>query len=344
MTWKNCSVCGRSYNDTKGGCTDKACKNFDPSTAGGGKPNAPTGSVRGTGGGIQTMGTQTSGGVLKTPVVPQQKPLAPPKFLPSTPVVTSVSLVDSVLPDTPILPWIAEPTIQAGKPSPKGIELKPETFTLLCHRGEKSEWWPEPRMRLAGGGMNVFEPWPGKTMTEIWKKLVEEVKKEAGFNVKQKVAAYAQYLRATGRPFALASARTTGGAFEGYSYVIEIKNARTFLWGKDFTLGPPANFKDTQKTTYERIINQNKETFTKDTIDTDYIVLNADTIADSTILGFGHKTGTYEVTFLHDVPLSFIKSVNGAAPSTLQIYTKGELEKLADSAHKQTALKLFRQG
>lgn len=179
-------------------------------------------------------------------------------------------------------------------------------------------------------------------MTDIWKKLVEEVGKRPGFNVNSKVADYAQYLRAEGKPFALATARTTSGAFEGYSYVIEIENARTFRWGKNFTLGAPANFKDTQKTTYTRIINQNPEIFTRDTIDADYIVLNADTIAESTILGFGHKTGTYEVTFLHDLPLSFIKSVNGSAPSTLGIYSKEQLKALPDSKHKQTALKLFR--
>jgi len=208
--------------------------------------------------------------------------------------------------------------------APKGIELKADTFTLLCYRGEKTDWWPEPRMRLACGGMNVFEPWTG-SMSDIWKRLVQDVKAQAGFNVKQKVAAYAQWLRATGRPFALATARTTSGSFSGNSYVIEIKNARTFLWSKNYTLGPAANYKDTTKTKYERTVNKNVEVWEKDTIETDYIVLNADTIEKSTILGFGHKTGTYEVTFLHDVPLSLVKSVNGADPKTLGIYTKEQL-------------------
>jgi len=222
--------------------------------------------------------------------------------------------------------------------------LAAEPFTLVCYRGEKSEWWPPPRMRLAPGGMNVFEPWPGKTITDFWKKLVEAVKSQPGFNVKQKVAAYAQYLRAEGRPFALATARTASGAFEGYSYVIEIPNARTFRWGNDYTLGPPANFKDTKKTTYQRMVNQNLETFTKDTIDADYIVLNADTIAESKILGFGHLTGTYEVTFLHDLPKSFVKTVNGVTPKSLNIYTEEEVKALDESKEKQTTLKLFRRG
>jgi hypothetical protein len=316
MPWKNCSGCGMSYNDQKGGCTNKVCKNFDRNTA---------------------SGTPSHGGVAKL-----NMQVVPPKFSPSTPALTSV-FVAPASPDRPIVPWIATPTTRPAKPPPRGVELKAESFTLICYRGEKSEWWPEPRMRLAAGGMNVFEPWPGKTMTEIWDHLVKQVKNEAGFNVKQKVAAYAQYLRASGRPFALATARTTGGAFEGNSYVIEIKEARTFLWGNDFALGPPANFKDTQKTAEVRIINQNKETWWNDTISTDYIVLNADTIAESTILGFGHKTGTYEVTFLHDLPLSFVKSVNGTAPSTLKMYTEEDLRKPPDSKDKQTALKLFRK-
>lgn len=335
MGWKNCSECRWSYDDRKGGCRNSACKKFDRSTVSG-MEGAPKPSVQGTGGGTPTMGAQTSGGV---------KTLAPPKFVPSTPILAAASNVGSVVPDTPIQPWIETAKTQPGAIAPKGVPLKAEPFTLTCYRGEKSEWWPEPRMRLACGGMHVFEPWPGNTIPEIWKKLVEEVRKAPGFTVKQQVAAYAQYLRKEGRPFALASARTTGGKFEGYAYVIEMKNARTFLWGKNLTLGPLANFKDTQQTTYERIVNQNVEIWTKDTIDTDYIVLNADTIAESTILGFGHKTGTYEVTFMHDIPLSFVKSVNGEEMSSFKakIYSEEQVEKQPDSNHKQTALKLFRE-
>lgn len=328
MAWRNCAVCNWSYNDKKGGCTNKACKNYDPGTAAGTQPAQSSGSVK-----ILSQGSSAA----------RKQPPAPPTLLPSPLVANPVSVSDPRTLDPPILSWLNPQTAQRGASAPKGTEMAAEPFTLVCYRGEKSEWWPEPRMRLAAGGLNVFEPWPGGTIADVWKTLVEAVKKEAGFNVKQKVAAYAQYLRATGRPFALATARTTSGAFDGYSYVIEIPNVRTFRWGKDYTLGPPANFTNTLKTTYERVVNQNVEIWTKDTIDADYIVLNADTIADSTILGFGHLTGTYEVTFLHDLPLSFVKSVNGAAPNTLKIYTEEELKKLPDSKHRQTALKLFRK-
>jgi hypothetical protein len=322
MTWRNCTECGWSYNDKLGGCTNKACKNYNTGIATGTQPTQSVPSMQRHSG--------SAGITLK-------KPLAPPAFSPSPLMAQSVSVANPVTFDAAILPWVNP---QAAV---KGTPLAAEPFRLVCYRGEKSEWWPPPRMRLAPGGMNVFEPWSGQTIADIWKKLVELVGKEPGFNVKQKVAAYAQYLRAEGRPFALASARTTAGSFVGYSYVIEIPNARTFRWGKDCTLGPPANFKDTTKTTYERVINQNVETFTKDTIDADYIVLNADTIADSTILGFGHMTGTYEVTFLHDLPLSFVKTVDGVAPNALQIYTEEALKKLPDTKEKQTALKLLRK-
>lgn len=303
MGWKTCSACGRHYNDKLGGCANSACAQYDKACG--------------------------SGAV-------QSKPVTPPVFS-ASPLVTHT--VSSTVPRTSDAPSLAPVN---PLPAVKGTPLLAERFTLVCYRGEKSAWWPAPQMRLAAGGMRVFEPWPGKTVADIWAKLVEEVKCQPGSTVKKKVQAFAQHLRAEGRPFALASARTRGGAFEGYSYVIEIPNARTFRWADDYTLGTPANFTNTAKTTYQRMINQNLETFTRDTIDADYIVLNADSIADSTILGFGHLTGTYEVTFLHDVPQSFITSVNGEPLSSLQIHTKEALQKLPDTDQKRTALKLFR--
>jgi hypothetical protein len=314
MPWRNCSECGRSYNDTKGGCTNRACKKFDQNA-------------------VKATVAQTS----------TVRSVAPPKMLPSSLVASPIPRIDNPVQSDPvILSWVAtQGAKQSGLPPPKGAELNAEPFTLICYRGEKSEWWPEPRMRLACGGMHVFEPWPGKSISDIWKKLVEEVRKEAGFTVNQKVAAYAQYLRASGRPFALATARTTSGSFTvDYNYVIEIENARTFRWRKDYTLGQAANFKDMSKTKYTRIVNQNAEVWEKDNIDADYIVLNADTIAASTILGFGHKTGTYEVTFLHDLPLSCVKLVNSQKPAP---FTREQLEKMPESDKKQTALKLFRK-
>ncbi len=81
--------------------------------------------------------------------------------------------------------------------------------------------------------------------------------------------------------------------------MIKIPGARTFRWNKNLTLGAPANF------------------IKPEDIDGDYIVLNADRIADSTILGFGHHCGTGEVTFFHDLPLKFVETVDsgkGALP------------------------------
>ena len=340
MVWRNCSECTWSYNDTKGGCRNSACAKFDPNSLSGGGKSSGNPSLAHQPPGINpvpTFGAPKNAGIPKSTGIPKNT------GLPKNTGVTPGILAPDVVPDTPIVPWIQTSPQQSERPGPKGAPKPAEAFTLVCYRGEKSEWWPEPRMRLAGG-MRVFEPWPNKGdgIQDIWDQLVKEVRKQPGFNAASKAAAYAQYLRATGRPFALASARTTGGAFEGYSYVIEIEGARTFRWGKDCTLGPPANFTNTNKTTYTKMVNQNREVWTQDTIDADYIVLNADSIAESTILGFGQKTGTYEVTFLHDLPLRFVKTVNGVAPAALGIYAKEAIEKMPDSKHKQTALKLFR--
>jgi hypothetical protein len=126
-------------------------------------------------------------------------------------------------------------------------------------------------------------------MVERWEQLRKDIQERAFGNV----AAYAQYLRAEGRVYALATARSTTGSFSAsYNYLIEIKDARMFYWAKNRTLGDPAPFSDERS------------------VDKDYIVLNADTIADSTILGFGHNTGTREVTFFHDMPIEFVVSCN----------------------------------
>ena len=51
----------------------------------------------------------------------------------------------------------------------------------------------------------------------------------------------------------------------------------------------------------------------------DYIVLNAATIAESTILAVGHKCGTYEVTFVHDLPIKYVLRCNAEPISRLKI-------------------------
>ena len=62
-----------------------------------------------------------------------------------------------------------------------------------------------------------------------------------------------------------------------------------------------------------------------DKVDADYIVLDADTIAASTVLGFGHKTATFEVTFFHDMPLDLVAKVNGKPTSEVALKAWSDL-------------------
>ncbi len=182
----------------------------------------------------------------------------------------------------------------------------PTTLTLF--RGEKKQWWPPPEIRLMSG-MTLYQPWLPNNASSLWNKLVQEVKGKPGLSLDKKVADYAQFLRATGRPFALATAWTQAGSFTSdYGYVIKIPNAHLYYWGgtKDApAIGNP-------------IINPNQ-------VNKDFIVLNAATVAGSTILGFGHNTATKEITFFHDLPIQFIASCNSIPVSTLKIKTKNEL-------------------
>ena len=56
----------------------------------------------------------------------------------------------------------------------------------------------------------------GQIDCSLWNTLKNEVKGALGTSLEKKVAAYAQYLRATGRPFALATAWTDVGSFTPY--------------------------------------------------------------------------------------------------------------------------------
>jgi len=162
---------------------------------------------------------------------------------------------------------------------------------LRCYRGEQKKSWPPPSIRLISG-LTVFEPWIGD-IPSLWTQLQNDIRR----NGEGSVNGYAQYLRATGRPYALATARTAVGSYEvDYNYVIEIQNARAFLWASDTRLelgdeapGFVAN---------EAAVNAH------------YIVLDSDTVADSTVLGFGHNTGTKEVTFFRGIPASAVALCN----------------------------------
>ncbi len=93
---------------------------------------------------------------------------------------------------------------------------------LTLYRGEKNNWWPAPEVRLICG-MTLYGPWQPTEVSSLWNTLKNEVKGALGTSLEKKVAAYAQYLRATGRPFALATAWTDVGSFTSdYNYVIRI--------------------------------------------------------------------------------------------------------------------------
>ena len=195
---------------------------------------------------------------------------------------------------------VVRPPVTSSKPGEK-------SFDMLCYRGEKNNWWSPPEERLICG-MTLYDPWNLKVgikkMEDLFAELVVYIKKHC----EGKVDAFAQHLRAQGRPFALATARTTVGAYTSdYDYVMKVANARTFLWGPGLTVGPKVDFKETSA------------------VNADYIVLNADELKDSTILGFGHKCGTYEVTFLHDLALNNIVSVNGKPVAQLRIKQQKDL-------------------
>ncbi len=183
-------------------------------------------------------------------------------------------------------------------------------LTVTTYRGEKSQWWPAPEIRLMSG-MTLYQPWIPSSVSALWTKLQQEVKGQLGLSVAKKVAAYAQYLRASGRPFAVATAWTLNGAFKSdYNYVIRIPNVHVFYWGG--TTNAPA-------------LGAAAPIASPNDVKEDFIVLNGPSIAQSTVLGFGHNTGTKEITFFHDLPIGFIASCNEKTPAQLNIKNKAQL-------------------
>ncbi|MCX4635167.1 hypothetical protein OG528_28940 [Streptomyces platensis] len=180
---------------------------------------------------------------------------------------------------------------------------------MTCFRGEKENRWGSAALRL-NDGLTVRKPWTGGMLPDInaqqvWARLMQDIKQQANDDVN----AYAQYLRATGRDFALATARIFDGSFEDdFNYEMAVPSARTFLWEKKsgvWVVGSEVPWVES----------------TKD-ITNHYIVLNAATPAASTVLGFGHKTGTFEVTFLTDVRTSWLEKVNKAPVSEVRVKPK----------------------
>jgi hypothetical protein len=208
----------------------------------------------------------------------------------------------------PVLP-VSKPVVKA----PLKLDTsKPgaESFDMLCYRGEKKEWWSPPQERLICG-MTLYQPWNLERGIGSMTALFEKLRKFITDNNHGNVDGFAQHLRASGRPYALATARTTKGSFStDYNYVIKIANARTFLWGPKLTIGKQVKFDDTAR------ITEAKQ---------DYIVLNADTLEASTVLAFGHNCGTFEVTFMHDLSLANVVSVNNKPVSQWDIKNQANL-------------------
>lgn len=169
--------------------------------------------------------------------------------------------------------------------------------TLRLYRGEKMDRWPPPELRLMRG-MMVRTPWVDPfSVSLLWEKLKTEVNGQPGASPKQKAAAYAEKLRAMGHDFALATAWTSEGSFTSdYDYVIEIENAHLFAWGENE--GRPD-------------LGGELELTGPNQVKVDFIVLDNTTVEKSKILGFGHNTGTREITFFSDLPTNLIESCNG---------------------------------
>ncbi|MFG3244740.1 MULTISPECIES: hypothetical protein [unclassified Streptomyces] len=194
--------------------------------------------------------------------------------------------------------------------------------TLTCYRGERSQFWGTPELRLCDG-LTVRNPLlgPGPKPQlggvsqalglQVWAAFQKKVGTEVGIS-KKMVNTYAMALKLVGRDYALAAARTTKGSYDHYdcNYEIEVPNARSFLWGENMTRG--AEVPDWIEN--PAAINAN------------YLVLDADSFEESTVLAFGHHVDSSEVTFFTDIPTGWIKKVNGRDVSTVTVKQKKEFD------------------
>ena len=158
--------------------------------------------------------------------------------------------------------------------------------------------------RRSQSGLNVWRP-TSDSVQQAYNQmfqLITEGKTLGEFQFTAALNAYAQTLRASGQPDNLATARTKEGAFtDDYNYTITVPGARLFKWtpsGIGEQIEPGAEIKQ------------------------HYIVLNANTIQNSTIFGIGHVTGTQEVSFYSNIPGNMIGSVQeGDFNATEQSFT-----------------------
>ncbi len=161
------------------------------------------------------------------------------------------------------------------------------SFLLRCWRAEK-KWWGHPNTRLMKG-FTISEPFYAKDMSALWAKVKLEILTKAKGNL----TGYLNYLKRDYRYFVLASSRDKGQKYnELYNYVIRIKGAHAFPIEKDLSLGAQVD--------YGPIGNIKK----------DHLILDANSVAKSTILGLGSSDSGLELTFFSDIPLKYIKTCN----------------------------------
>ncbi|MGM1059521.1 hypothetical protein [Saccharothrix sp. Mg75] len=168
---------------------------------------------------------------------------------------------------------------------------------MTLYRGERHTAWPAPAVRLIWGGLTISDPWPGarlpnRAATAAWCALSRAISAAGG------PAAFSPVVRGANGSCGLTFARTCTGGDADHNYVVTIHRARTFLL-RYAGLGGWAPGDEVPWATDPELPTE------------DYVVLNGPTVARSTVLGFGHFTGTPEVTLFTDVPTGWVTSVNG---------------------------------
>jgi len=196
-----------------------------------------------------------------------------------------------------VLDWIQDARANRFV-SPKGVVAKPRRSRWSA-TGREVGMVAAAANAARGGGMLLYQPWPwvGKTLeaknvTTLFAKLVEEVARRQVSTVNSQVAEYAQYLRAEGRSFAIATARTGGGSFDAsYNYTISIPNARPSAGEKTSPSDRRWITRISRGSKTERVVNQNIETFWSDRVKADLHRLNRTRWRNRQSSVFGHKTG-----------------------------------------------------
>ncbi|MFY1634527.1 hypothetical protein ACN27F_14825 [Solwaraspora sp. WMMB335] len=189
---------------------------------------------------------------------------------------------------------------------------------FVCHRGEDPDNWYPPEVRLIYG-LTVRQPWPGVRpsdkfdVTKIWAELQKDIKQRGHENVNM----YTQTLRQAGQPVALAFSREYDKAYshKGNVYSVSIPGARTFRFAESTrNKCVPALGKEVDWVTDHAAIDDH------------YLVLNADSIAGSTVLGLGHRSSGLEVTFFTDLPRQWVTQVNKEPASDIEVTDLNKLD------------------